>query len=151
MGRMFLLLTDNSGVKLLFRQLDLNAGQMRWLSFLSEFDFDVRHIKGKENKVAYALSRRNDGLFEISIRKAENDIEQRIKFVSCNDKKYSKTIADLQGNAEKLDKTDLSLDKNGLPRFKNRLYITNLVDLKITILEEFHKIHILVIQDTIKW
>jgi hypothetical protein len=52
---------DNSGVKYLFSQPDLNARQARWLAFLSEFDFEVRHIKGKENKVSYALSRRVHG------------------------------------------------------------------------------------------
>jgi hypothetical protein len=47
MGMNFMLLTDNSGVKHLFSQPDLNARQARWLAFLSEFDFEVRHIKGK--------------------------------------------------------------------------------------------------------
>jgi hypothetical protein len=55
-GRKFMLLTDNSGVKNLFSQPDLNARKEIWLGFLSEFDFEVRHIKGKENKVADALS-----------------------------------------------------------------------------------------------
>jgi hypothetical protein len=50
MGRKFLLLTDNSGVKYLFSQPELNARQARWLAFLSEFDFEVRHIKGKKIK-----------------------------------------------------------------------------------------------------
>jgi hypothetical protein len=34
----------------------LNDRQSRWLEFLSEYDFDIKHIKGKENKVADALS-----------------------------------------------------------------------------------------------
>jgi hypothetical protein len=59
--------------------------------------------------------------------------------VSCNDEKYIKTVADLQGITKQLDETDLILDKSGLIRFKNRLYIPNLVDLKITIMEELHK------------
>ena len=75
MGRIFLLLTDNNSVKYLFSQRDLNAKQARLLAFLSEFDFEVRHIKGKENKVAYALSRRVHGLFEINISKEESDLE----------------------------------------------------------------------------
>ena len=79
MGRRFLLLIDNSGVNFLFSQPDLNARQARWLAFLSEFDFEVRHIKGKENKVADALSHRTNGLYEISVSKVENDIKQRIK------------------------------------------------------------------------
>jgi hypothetical protein len=79
MGRNFLLLTDNSRVKFLFNQPDLNARQARWLAFLSEFDFEVRHIKGKEKKVAHMLCRRSNGLFEISISRTESDIEQRIR------------------------------------------------------------------------
>jgi hypothetical protein len=51
MGRRFLLLTDNSGVKYLFNQPDLNTRQARWLAFLRKFDFEVRHIKEKEKKV----------------------------------------------------------------------------------------------------
>ena len=61
-----MLLTDNNRVKFLFSQPDLNARQARWLAFLSEFDFEVRHIKGKENKVADALSKIIHGLFEIN-------------------------------------------------------------------------------------
>ena len=69
MGRKFLLLTDNNSVKFLFSQLNLNGRQARWLAFLSEFYFEVRHIKGKENKVLYALSRRVHGLSEININR----------------------------------------------------------------------------------
>jgi hypothetical protein len=42
---------------------------------LSKFDFEVRHIKVKENKVVYALRRRVHGLFEINISRAESDLE----------------------------------------------------------------------------
>ena len=139
MGRKFLLWTDNNGVKFLFSQPDLNARQARWLAFLSEFDFEVRHIKGKENKVVDALRWRNNGLFEISITKEENDIEQRIKTARSNDEKYIKTTTELWENVEKLNKTYLNLDKNGMLRFKNRLYVPNYTDLKSTIIDELHK------------
>jgi hypothetical protein len=46
------------GLKYLFEQPTLNARKTRWLKFLSEYDFDIKHIKGKENKVVDALSRR---------------------------------------------------------------------------------------------
>jgi hypothetical protein len=88
MGRKFLLLMDNSGVKYLFNQSpNLNARQVRWQAFLSEFDFEVKHIKGKENKVADALSRRVHGLFEISIRREESDMEQRIRMTGIKRQK----------------------------------------------------------------
>jgi hypothetical protein len=75
MGRKFLLLTNNSGVKFMFSQPDLNARQARWLAFLSKFNFEVRHIKGKENKVVDALSRRVHGLFEINASGSESNLE----------------------------------------------------------------------------
>jgi hypothetical protein len=46
---------------------------------LREFDLEVRHIKGKENKVADALRRRIHLLFEINISREESDMEQRIR------------------------------------------------------------------------
>jgi hypothetical protein len=114
MGRKFLLLMDNSGLKSLFNQPDLNARQARWLAFLSEFDFEVRHIKGKENKVADALSRRVHGIFKISINRAESDLEQRISTTGINDENYTKVMTELQNNTTNSDKMDLSIDKKGL-------------------------------------
>jgi len=110
MGIIFLLLIDNNGVKFCFSQPDVNARQGRWLALLSEFDFEVTHIKGKENRVDDALSRINHGLFEMNIRRVESDLEKRIKAASNNDENYTKTVANLRNNAE-------NLDRNGLLRF----------------------------------
>ena len=48
-------------------------------------------------------------------------------------------MADLWNNTKNSDKTDLSLDKNGLLWFKNKIYIPNSVELKLMILDEVHK------------
>ena len=58
MGRKFQLRKDHCGLKYLFDQPTLNARKARRLKFLCEFDFKIKHIKGKENKVADALSRK---------------------------------------------------------------------------------------------
>jgi hypothetical protein len=58
MGKKFKLRTYHIGLKYLFEQPTLNSRQTRWLEFLSEYDLDIKHIKGKENKVVDALSRR---------------------------------------------------------------------------------------------
>jgi uncharacterized membrane protein len=105
-------------VKYLFIQLDLNARQTRWLSFLSEFVFEVIHIKVKENKVADDLSRRVHGLFEININRAESDLEQRVRTTGINDGNYNTMMAELQNSTANSDKPDLSIDKKGLLRFK---------------------------------
>ena len=45
MGRKFELRTDRCGLKYLFDQPTLNDRQVRWLEFLCEFDFEIKHIK----------------------------------------------------------------------------------------------------------
>ena len=56
-GKEFLLLTDNIGLKYMFEHKPLIARQARWLAFQSEYYFEIKHIKGKENTLADALSR----------------------------------------------------------------------------------------------
>jgi hypothetical protein len=111
MGRRFLLLTDNSGVKYLFIQLDINTSQERWLAFLNEFEFEVIHIKGKENKVPDTLSGRVNGLFQINISREKSNLEQRIRRTCINDKNYAKVMEKLQNITKNSDKPELSIDK----------------------------------------
>jgi hypothetical protein len=47
MGGKFELRTNHSGLKYLFEHPTLNARQTIWLKFLSEYNFDIKHIKGK--------------------------------------------------------------------------------------------------------
>ena len=56
-GRKFTLMIDNKGFKYLLDQPYLNTRQARWLDFVSKYDFEIQHIKGKENKVIDALKR----------------------------------------------------------------------------------------------
>ena len=86
-GRIFLLMSDNISLKYLFDQQNLNARQARWLAFLSEYDFEIKYIKGKENKVAYAL-RRNAILSATNDYKT--DLEEKIKEKEESDVNYQK-------------------------------------------------------------
>ena len=56
LGRRFVLMTDHGGLRYLFDQPKLNVRQARWMALFSEFDFEIKHIKGKENRVVGALS-----------------------------------------------------------------------------------------------
>ena len=66
-GNKFILLTENIGLKYLFDKKTLNARQARWIASLSEYDFEIKHIKGKENIVADVLSRQQHKLHSMSI------------------------------------------------------------------------------------
>ena len=58
MGKNFDLRTDHDGLNYLFEHINLNAIQRWWTKSLCERDFNLKHIKGKENKVVDALSRK---------------------------------------------------------------------------------------------
>ena len=47
LGRKFVLMIDHCGLRYLFDQRKLNAKKARWMDLLSEFDFEIKHIKGK--------------------------------------------------------------------------------------------------------
>ena len=48
MGIKFELRIDHCGLKYLFDHPTSNARKARWLEFLCEFDFEVKHIKEKK-------------------------------------------------------------------------------------------------------
>ena len=78
MGKRFELRTDHNGLKYLFDQPTLNARQIRWLEFLCEYDFDIKHIKGKENKVVDALNRKVHELHATAISMYRTEMKDRI-------------------------------------------------------------------------
>ena len=71
-------MTDNKGLKYILDQPNLNARQARWLAFLSEYDFEIQHIKGKENKVADALSRNAKLNFAVTISTYASDLNEQL-------------------------------------------------------------------------
>jgi hypothetical protein len=78
MGKMFELIIDHNGLKYLFNQPTLNARQSIWLEFLSEYDFDIKHIKGKENKVVDALNKKVHEMHAIAISMYQSDLKPKI-------------------------------------------------------------------------
>ena len=76
----------------MFDQQNLNAKQDRWLSFLREYDFEIKHIKGKENKVADALIRHANSIYMIACSSYISDFEGRIKSTAENDEKYKEIM-----------------------------------------------------------
>ena len=63
----------------------LNARQARWLAFLSEYEFEIKHIKGKENIVADAFSRQKHKIHEVLISGYEFEFKTLLEEASNND------------------------------------------------------------------
>ena len=64
--------SDNVSLKYLRTQANLSDRQVRWLSKLEKFNFEIHHIAGKNNTAADALSRINT-IFQ-SYPAVENDV-----------------------------------------------------------------------------
>ncbi|KAG9223840.1 hypothetical protein CCMSSC00406_0007702 [Pleurotus cornucopiae] len=57
LGAEFEVYTDHRTLEFFNKQRDLNKKQLRWQTFLADYNFDIRYIKGEDNTVADALSR----------------------------------------------------------------------------------------------
>ena len=88
MGRRFELRTDHCGLKYLFDHPTLNARKTRWLEFLCEFDFEIKHIKGKENKVVDALNRKVHEMHVASLSIFQSDLRLLIVNHTAEDELY---------------------------------------------------------------
>lgn len=56
-GRSFTIWTDNNPLTYLLTKPKLDACEIRWVSKLASYSFDLKHLPGKKNVVADALSR----------------------------------------------------------------------------------------------
>ena len=72
-----MLRSDHRSLQHLSTQPNLNARQVRWMERLSEFDFVIGYVPGKENAVADALSRRPD--FEPATDPARSEQDEEDK------------------------------------------------------------------------
>jgi hypothetical protein len=125
MGKRFELRTNHNGLKYLFDQPNLNDRQSRWLEFLSKYDFYIRHIKGKENKVADALSRRVNELHATTISMYQTDVKSKILEAANTDLQYRELVAMLQQGKtpQRMDNYKLGVD--GILLHKNTTFIPN--------------------------
>ena len=59
-GRKFELRRHQDSLKYLFKQPHIDVRQRIWMEFLCEYDFEIKHIKGKENKLVDTKSKRSN-------------------------------------------------------------------------------------------
>jgi hypothetical protein len=122
----------------LFDQPTLNSRKSRWLEFLCEYDLDIKHIKGNENKVADVLNRKVHDLHASAISMYKTDIKDRILEDANVDLQYRDFVAKLQQSESSQKEEKYTLEADGLLLYKNRVYIPNVQDLKLAILREMH-------------
>lgn len=95
LGRKFTLMTDHIRLNYIFEKPKLSAIWEIWLSILSEVEFHIKYIKGKENRVVGkenrvvdALSRRIEVNHLEAISSYEMDLVGRVTNIGQHDEKY---------------------------------------------------------------
>ena len=54
----FIVKTDHNSLRFFLNERDLNDRQQKWVRKLQAYDFDIEYMKGKNNVVVDALSRK---------------------------------------------------------------------------------------------
>ena len=139
MGRKLLLETDNMNLNYLFDQPDMNARKGIWLCFLSEYHFELKHIKGKENKVSDALSRRTHMIYEVTLSQMDAYFHEKIRTENKVDPFYVEIFKKVQEDRLFQQQKEYKVDDSGLLWSKDRLYVPYGGDIRSNILTEFHR------------
>jgi hypothetical protein len=121
MGKRFELRTNHNGLKYLFDQTTLNVRQTRWLEFLSEYDFDINHIKGKENNVVDALNRRVHELHATTINMYQSDLKDKIIEAAKSYLQYKELVAKLQQGILQQKIEEYKLDNDEILMYRGKI------------------------------
>jgi hypothetical protein len=111
--------------------------QRCWSELLSEYDFEITYIKGTVNRVADALSRRPRIFLVLPL---QTNLHEKILTLQHDDDWY-KEVKDFIGqNTMMVPRYDgYSLDRDGLLRFRSRIYVPPNDELRRLILSEAHR------------
>ena len=104
-----------------------------------EFDFEIKHIKGKENKVVDALSRKVQEMHVASLSIFQSDLRQQIANHVAKDELYEqiKDKSQQQGLEKRYE--GYKLEGDGILTYKGRIYIPNVADLRRVVMDEIHQ------------
>ena len=101
--------------------------------------FEIKHIKGKENKVVDALRRNTNLNFIATVRSYKIELDDKFEDGVKMDKDYQNLREKVTENESEYMKTNFTLNEKGLMLYKNRLYVPNVPEIKLLILNEVHK------------
>jgi hypothetical protein len=100
------------------------------MALISEFDFEIKHIKGKENRVVDALSRSVQTIHLATTSVGESDIKQRIRILLQEDEFFNQVREGLQQEPNEKKYEGYQLATDDLLLYNNRLYVPNSTELK---------------------
>jgi hypothetical protein len=140
LGIIFVLMTDHCRLRYLFEQPNLNCRQARLMALLIEFDFEIKHIKGKENRVVDYLNKSMKVIHLEAIRTSEMDVSERVKSAQETYAFFKTVKSYLEQESIGIKYEDYQLLNDGLLAYKGRLYIPNCDYFKRFMMDELQKI-----------
>ena len=138
---------DHKSLKYIFTQRDLNMRQRIWMEFLEDYDFTLHYHPSKENVVADALCRKSRGEFA-SIASREWRMLETVRILVATPSLLSRVIESQGQDAEIVSIRDRvqsstgdegwTVHADGSLRYRGRVVVPQLTDLREDILREFH-------------
>jgi hypothetical protein len=110
------------------------------LEFLYEYDFDIKHIKGKENKVVDAINRIVHELHATTISMYQTNLKGKISKATKADLQYKELVTKLQQGKMQQKVKDYELGIDEILLYKNIIYVPNYSELRGRILKEMHNV-----------
>ena len=154
--------SDHKSLKYIFTQRDLNMRQRRWMEFLEDFDFTLHYHPGKANVVADALSWKSRGALASIVSWEWRMLETVGQFglqyseqaqgvmgsLVATPSLLSKVIESQGQDAEIVSIRDRvpsgtgdegwTVHADGILRYRGRVVVPQLIELREEILREFH-------------
>ena len=109
------------------------------MEFLCEFDFEIKHIKGKENKVVDALSRKVHEMHVASLSFFQSDLRKQILNHVSRDELYEQVKDKLQQQSLEKRYEGYKLEEDGILTYKGRIYIPDVASLRRVVMDEIHQ------------
>lgn len=139
--------SDHKNLRTFMTTKELNARQARWAEELCGYDFRIEHVKGKENKVADALSRRADYrengtpgemapmLVEDNGRLSINK-QVKLKMVHLEDANTELYEGIREATKKDAERTELEIEEDGFKRFRGLIFIPK--EKEKAVMQRFH-------------
>jgi hypothetical protein len=132
-------MADHCGLRYMFYQPKINVIQARWMALLSEFDFEIKHIKGKENSLVHALRRSVKGIHLVAISTCETNVRERVKSAQETDAFFQSIKSYLEQESTGMKCEGYQWLNDVLVTYKGRLYIPKFDGLNRFMMDELHK------------
>jgi hypothetical protein len=109
------------------------------MTLISEFYFEFKHIKGKESRLTYVLSRSVRAILLATKCVGEYEIKQRIKTLLKENEFFNQVKEGYNKNPKRRSMKDTELIVDDLISYKNKLYMTKSVYLRHLIIKNFYR------------